>query len=178
MSNSLRPHGLQPIRFLHPWDFPGKSAGVGCHCLLWKNIYFCFINCIKAFVWITTNCGKFLKKWEYQTTLPASGEIYMLVKKQQLELDMKQQTGSTLGREYVKIVYHCQIYLTFDPLKIQGCIIRMQQHSPLPTANPSPQLKAQKIEGQRWDAVTRWRCHNLNKSPRAIPSTSSDLLTP
>ena len=37
-----------------------------------KNIYFCFIDYGKAFVWITTNCGKFLKKGEYQTTLPAS----------------------------------------------------------------------------------------------------------
>ena len=35
-----------------------------------KNIYFCFIDYDKAFVWITTNCGKFFKKWEYQTTLP------------------------------------------------------------------------------------------------------------
>ena len=34
MSNSKRPHGLQPTRLLHPWDFPGKSTGVGCHCLL------------------------------------------------------------------------------------------------------------------------------------------------
>ena len=34
MSNSLRLHGLQPTRLLHPWDFPGKSTGVGCHCLL------------------------------------------------------------------------------------------------------------------------------------------------
>ena len=45
-------------------------------------------------VWITTNCGKFLKRWEYQTTWPASWEICMQVKKQQLELDMEQQTGS------------------------------------------------------------------------------------
>ena len=36
-----------------------------------KNIYFCFIDYTRAFVWITTNCGKFLKRWEYQTTLPA-----------------------------------------------------------------------------------------------------------
>ena len=35
MSDSSRPHGLQPTRLLHPWDFPGKSTGVGCHCLLW-----------------------------------------------------------------------------------------------------------------------------------------------
>ena len=34
MSNSSQPHGLQPTRLLHPWDFPGKSPGVGCHCLL------------------------------------------------------------------------------------------------------------------------------------------------
>ena len=45
-------------------------------------------------VFITTNCGKFLRRWEYQTTLPASLEICMRVKKQQLESDMKQQTGS------------------------------------------------------------------------------------
>ena len=41
-------------------------------------------------VWITTNCGKFFKRWEYQTTWPASWEICMKVKKQQLELDMEQ----------------------------------------------------------------------------------------
>jgi len=45
-------------------------------------------------VWITINCGKFWKRWEYQTTWPASWETYMQVKKQQLELDMEQQTGS------------------------------------------------------------------------------------
>ena len=44
--------------------------------------------------WITTNCEQFLKRWEYQTTRPASWEICMQVKKQQLELDMEQQTGS------------------------------------------------------------------------------------
>ena len=45
-------------------------------------------------VWITINCGKFWKSWEYQTTWPASWEICMQVRKQQLELDMEQQTGS------------------------------------------------------------------------------------
>ena len=43
---------------------------------------------------ITTNCGKFLKRWEYQSTWPASWEICMQVRKQQLEVDMEQQTGS------------------------------------------------------------------------------------
>ena len=45
-------------------------------------------------VWITTNCGKLWKRWEYQTTWPTSLEICMQVRKQQLELDMEQQTGS------------------------------------------------------------------------------------
>ena len=45
-------------------------------------------------VWITTNCAKFWKRWEYQTTWPASWETYMQVRKQQLELDMEQQTSS------------------------------------------------------------------------------------
>ena len=40
-------------------------------------------------VWIKTNCGKFWKRWEYQTTWPASWETYMQVRKQQLELDME-----------------------------------------------------------------------------------------
>ena len=59
-----------------------------------KIIYFCFIDYAKAFVWITINCGKFWKRWEYQTTWPASWELCMQVRKQQLELDMEQQTGS------------------------------------------------------------------------------------
>ena len=59
-----------------------------------KNVYFCFIDYAKAFVWITINCGKFWKKWACQTTPPASWETYMQVRKQQLELDMEQQTGS------------------------------------------------------------------------------------
>ena len=47
-----------------------------------KNIYFCFIDYAKAFtVWITINCGKFWKRWEYQTTWPASWETYMQVRK-------------------------------------------------------------------------------------------------
>ena len=63
-------------------------------------------------VWITTNCGNFLKRWEYQTAWPASWKICMQVKRQQLELDMEQQTGSKLGKEYVKAVYCHPGYLT------------------------------------------------------------------
>ena len=39
VSDSSWPHGLQPTRLLHPWDFPGKSTGVGCHCLLELHYY-------------------------------------------------------------------------------------------------------------------------------------------
>ena len=58
-----------------------------------QNIYFCFMDYAKAFVWNTINCGKFWKRWEYQTTWPTSWDTYMQVRKQ-LELDMEQQTGS------------------------------------------------------------------------------------
>ena len=60
-----------------------------------KNIYFCFMTMSKPLtVWITTNCGKFCKWWECQTTLSVSWETCMQIRKQQLELDMEQQTGS------------------------------------------------------------------------------------
>ena len=64
-------------------------------------------------VWITRNCGKFFKRWEYQTISPASWEICIQVKKQQLELDMEQQTGSKFGKDYVKAVYCPPAYLTY-----------------------------------------------------------------
>ena len=64
-------------------------------------------------VWITINCGKFFKRWEYQITLPASWEICMQIKKQQLEPDMEQWTGSTLGKEYIRAVYCHPAYLAY-----------------------------------------------------------------
>ena len=63
-------------------------------------------------VWITTNCGKFFKSWEYQTTLLASWKICMQIKKQELELDMEQEIGSKWGKENVKAVYCHPAYLT------------------------------------------------------------------
>ena len=55
-------------------------------------------------VWITINCWKFLKRWEYHSTLSASWETSMQVKKQQLEPDMEQKTSSNMGKEYVKAI--------------------------------------------------------------------------
>ena len=54
-----------------------------------------------------------INRWEYQTILPVSWEICMQVKKQQLEPDMEQQTGSKLGREYIKAVYCHPAYLIY-----------------------------------------------------------------
>ena len=54
-----------------------------------KNIYFCFIDCVDH-----NKLWKILKEMEYQTTWPACWEIYMHIRKQQLELDMEQQIGS------------------------------------------------------------------------------------
>ena len=64
-------------------------------------------------VWISTNCGKFWKRWEYQTALLASLEIYIQVKNQELEPDMEQWTGSKLGKEYIKTVYCHPAYSTY-----------------------------------------------------------------
>ena len=79
-----------------------------------KNIYFCITDYAKAFDCVDHNKpGKFLKRWEYQTTIPVSWEICMQVKKQQLELDMEQHPGSKMEKEYVKAVYRRLAYLTY-----------------------------------------------------------------
>ena len=70
---------------------------------LWKSLWLCGSQQI----------GKFFKRWEYHTNLPASWETCMHVKKQQLELDMEKWTGSKLGKEYIKAVYCHLAYLTY-----------------------------------------------------------------
>ena len=78
-----------------------------------KNIYFCFIDYAKDFNCVDHNKLWKLERWEFQTTWPASWETCRQVKKQRLELDMKQWTGSKLGKEYVKAVYCYLAYLTY-----------------------------------------------------------------
>ena len=88
-----------------------------------KNICFCFIDYAKAFDCGWQQTAKVLKRWEYQTTLPASWDICMQVKKQKLKSDMDQQTGSKLGKEYVKAVYCHHAYLTYmqsTPFEMPG----------------------------------------------------------
>ena len=70
-------------------------------------------------MWLTTNCGKFLKKWEYQTTLPASWETRVQAKKQQLKLDHNKWTSSKLGKDYIKAVFCHPAYLTY--MQVTSC---------------------------------------------------------
>ena len=78
-----------------------------------KNVYFCFIDYAKAFDCVDPKTLENSKRWEYQTTWPASWEICMQVKKQQLELDVEQQTSSKQVKEYVKAIYCHTAYLTY-----------------------------------------------------------------
>ena len=96
-------------------------------------------------VWLTTNCGKFWKRWEYQTTSPASWEICMQVRKQELELDMEQRTGSKLGKEYIKAVYCHPAYLTY--MQITSCKMPgWMKHK----------LKSRRSQGRVWENLKSW----------------------
>ena len=79
-----------------------------------KNIYFCFIDYAKAFNCVDHNkLWKILKEIGITSTWPASWEICMQVRKQQLELGMEEQTGSKLGKEYFKAIYCHPTYLIY-----------------------------------------------------------------
>ena len=88
--------------FVTPWTVAHQAQR-----LLYSNK---FKNCCTPY---HNKLGKFFKIWEYQTTFPASWEICMQVKKQQLEPNVEQQTGSKLGKEYIKAVYCHPAYLTY-----------------------------------------------------------------
>ena len=77
------------------------------------NIYFCFFDYAKAFDCESQHTVKNSERDGKSNTLPVSWEICMQVKKQQLEPDMKQQTGSKLGKENIKNVYCHPAYLTY-----------------------------------------------------------------
>ena len=84
-----------------------------------ENIYFCFIDYAKAFDYVDHNkLWKILKEMGIPGHLPASWKICMQVKKQQLELDMKLQIGSKLGKEYPKAVYCHPAYLIYMQNKL------------------------------------------------------------
>ena len=78
-----------------------------------KNLFLLYWLCQTFWLCESQSTAKFWKRWEYQTTWPASWEICMQVKKQQLELDMEQQIGSKSGKEYIKAVYCHPAYLNY-----------------------------------------------------------------
>ena len=78
-----------------------------------KHLFLLYWLCQSLWLCGSQQTGKFFKRWEYQTTLLISWETYIQVKKQQLELDMEQQTGSKYGKEYVKAVYRHPAYVTY-----------------------------------------------------------------
>ena len=75
-------------------------------------------------VWITTNCGKSLKRWEKQTTLPPEKSVcWSRSKLEQQAMNMEQQAGSRLGKEYIKAVYcppACLTYMQSTPCEMPG----------------------------------------------------------
>ena len=79
-----------------------------------QKIYLLLLYWLYQNPWLcgSQQTGKFFKRWEYQTTLHASWEIFMQAKKKQLELDMEQWTGSKLEKEYIRAVYCHPPYLT------------------------------------------------------------------
>ena len=64
VSDPQRPHGLQPSRLLHPWDFPGRSTGVGCHCLLHTS------------VWDECNCLSLGLEWKLTFSRPVATDEF------------------------------------------------------------------------------------------------------
>ena len=78
-----------------------------------ESIYICFVDYAKAFDYVDHSIPwNILKELDYQATLPAPWEICMQIRKQPLELDMEQRTGSKYGKEYVKVVFY-HTYLTY-----------------------------------------------------------------
>ena len=82
------------------------------HCFLGFKKYYSHPTGCPWHLTVSSICIS-LKNWEYQTTWPASWEICIQVKKQHLEPDMQQQTGSKLGKEYIKAIYCYPAYLTY-----------------------------------------------------------------
>ena len=107
-------------------------------------MYFCFNDYAKTFDCMDHNRLENFRKWEYQTTLSASWEICTQVKKQQLEPDLEQQTGSKLGKKYIKAVYYHPAYLT-----------SMQRNAELDEAQAGIKIAGRNINNLRYaDDIT------------------------
>ena len=110
-------------------------------------------------VWIIANCGIFLKRWEYQTTLPASWETCMQDKKQ-VSTGMEQWTGSKLGKEYVKAVYCHPAYLNYmysTSYEMLGWMTHRLGSRMLGEISPTPDRQMIPLEWQKVKRASWWR---------------------
>ena len=127
-------------------------------------------------MWIRTNCGKFFKRWEYQTTWPVSWEICTQVKKQQLESYMEQQTGSKLGKEYDKVVYCLLVYLTYMQCCCWYSVINSGPALCDPTECSTPGFSVLQSTSCK---MLGWMNHNLESRLPGEMTTISDMqITP
>ena len=104
-------------------------------------------------VWITANYGKFLKRWKYQTPLPASWAICMQVKKQQLELDMEQQTDSKPEKDSIKALYCHPAYLTY--MQSTSCEMPSWMKHKLESRFPGEISKTSDMQIRLWQKAKR-----------------------
>ena len=115
-----------------------------------KNIYFCFVDYAKAFDSVDHNkLWKILKRGEYQTILPASWEICIQAKKQWLELDMKQWTGSKLGKKYIKYIRY-NILCILSPCLFNLCGEYIMWNARLEEAQAGIKIAGRNINNLRY----------------------------
>ena len=107
VSDSVRPHRGQTTRLLHPWDFPGKSTGVGCHCLLRLNVY-------SLTIWRDEN--GILLLWSFAPKSITSVYLYRYGRLSRLNShkSLFTQTNQTVG--------HSATYLTRKNIKSEGSL--------------------------------------------------------
>ena len=144
--DSQRPHGLQPTRLLHPWDFPGKSTGVGCHCLLLnyarscQNVIFKSIikspftykyKCVCVYVWVfALSCsGVSYSLWPHGLSPPGSS-IHRIFQTRTLEeVAISSSRGLTRPRDQTCVsCISRQFFTTVPPGKLIGMYTCQKHH--------------------------------------------------
>ena len=145
MSNPSRPHGLQPTRLLCPWDFPGKSTGVGCHCLL-PYVYICVYICnmfsfsfmadVSSYIANITRVIKF-KNGKWKLTILWHCCVLSIVKTNTLEMDRCVYPITFLAKEIMN-----SVLFQFSSVKPLSSIhlfeTPLTDHARLPCPLPAP----------------------------------------
>ena len=133
-----------------------------------KHLFLFYWLCQSLLLCGSQQTGKFLKRWEYQTTSPASWESYMQVKKQQLEPNMEQWTGSKLEKENIKAVYCHLTYLTY--IESTSCKMLGWMKHKLETRLPGeiPITSDMQMTPLLWQKAKRnWKGQGIEESEKA-----------